>query len=117
MDKRHAPSLRKPGRPDQDKPLRAIPPRLLLEHVGFEPDLDETAREAMRSAETWMAAQAKVVIGYEKPFWREAGLSGNAFVTHEQAVLGEIFDACDATSTKSMHRMWWWSPAVSAPGS
>ena len=49
----------------------------------------------MRGTETWMAAQAKVVIAYDRAFWREAGQSGNAFVTHEQAVIGEIFDACD----------------------
>jgi monoamine oxidase len=81
--------------------ILAVPPRLLEEHVRFQPDLDEATREAMRGAETWMAAQAKVVIGYERPLWRESGESGNAFVTHEQAVVGEIFDACDITSTKA----------------
>lgn len=73
----------------------AVPPRLLEQQVRFEPELDEATREAMRSTETWMAAQAKVVIPYARAFWREAGQSGNAFVTHEQAVIGEIFDACD----------------------
>jgi monoamine oxidase len=74
----------------------AIPPRLLDERVRFEPALDETTRAAMRATPTWMADQAKVVVGYEQPFWRQAGASGNAFVEHEQVVLGEIFDACDA---------------------
>lgn len=74
----------------------AIPPRLLDERVRFEPALDEATREAMRATPTWMADQAKAVVGYERPFWREAGASGNAFVEHEQVVLGEIFDACDA---------------------
>src|SRR5450756_916465 len=73
----------------------AIPPRLLDQDVCFQPDLDEATREAMRGTETWMAAQAKVVVPYARAFWREAGQSGNAFVTHEQAVIGEIFDACD----------------------
>jgi len=73
----------------------ALPPRLLEQGVRFMPDLDEATREAMRSAATWMAAQAKVVFPYARAFWREAGQSGNAFVTHEQAVIGEIFDACD----------------------
>ncbi|MGA7808030.1 flavin monoamine oxidase family protein, partial [Bradyrhizobium sp.] len=74
----------------------ALPPRLLAEHVRFEPALDDATGEAMRNAGTWMASQAKVVISYDRPYWREAGRSGNAFVTHEQAVIGEIFDACDA---------------------
>ncbi len=79
----------------------AFPPRLLEQQVRFEPDLDEATREAMRGAETWMAAQAKVVIAYDRAFWREAGHSGNAFVTHEQAVVGEIFDACDGDAAKA----------------
>lgn len=79
----------------------ALPPRLLEQQVRFEPDLDEATREAMRGAETWMAAQAKVVIAYDRAFWREAGHSGNAFVTHEQAVLGEIFDACDGDAARA----------------
>ena len=73
----------------------AIPPRLLDQDVRFEPDLDDATRDALRGTETWMAAQAKVVVPYARALWREAGQSGNAFVTHEQAVIGEIFDACD----------------------
>lgn len=79
----------------------AVPPRLVAEHIRFEPALDDATREAMRNAPTWMASQAKVVIGYDRPLWRQAGQSGNAFVTHEQAVIGEIFDACDMTSGKA----------------
>ncbi|WP_315721457.1 MULTISPECIES: flavin monoamine oxidase family protein [unclassified Bradyrhizobium] len=73
----------------------ALPPRLLIDHVGFFPALDDATFEAMRSAETWMAAQAKVVVAYDQAHWRDKGQSGNAFVSHEQAVVGEIFDACD----------------------
>lgn len=79
----------------------AVPPRLLEEHIRFEPALEVTMRDTLREAGTWMAAQAKVVVSYDRPFWREAGQSGNAFVTHEQAVIGEIFDACDTTATKA----------------
>lgn len=79
----------------------ALPPRLVAETVRFEPELDAATRDAMGAAPTWMAAQAKVAIAYNKPYWREAGQSGNAFVTHEQAVVGEIFDACDATGAKA----------------
>lgn len=43
-----------------------------------------------------MAAQCKAVMRYREAFWRKQGLAGNAFVTHPQAVLGEISDACDA---------------------
>lgn len=75
----------------------ALPPRLLGECVRFEPELDGEIREVMRAAATWMAARAKAVIAYGKAYWREEGYSGNAFVTHQQAVIGEIYDACDET--------------------
>lgn len=87
----------------QEVPARravlAIPPRLLLEHVRFAPGLPEELREAMGATHTWMAAQAKAAVGYPKPFWRESGLSGNAFVQHGQVVMGEVYDACDASAT------------------
>ena len=76
----------------------ALPPRLLRETVGFSPPLDEATDRALQRAETWMAAQAKVVIEVAAPFWRARGLSGSAYVTHEQAILGEIFDACDLST-------------------
>jgi monoamine oxidase len=75
----------------------ALPPRLARENVAFTPPLDEPMDNALLGAETWMAAQAKAVIEYPRAFWREEELSGSAFVTHEQAVLGEIFDACDVS--------------------
>jgi monoamine oxidase len=81
--------------------ILAIPPRLLEEQVTFKPALDDGTRHAMREAATWMAAQAKVVISYTRPSWRAAGHSGNAFVSHDQAVLGEIFDACDSSATNA----------------
>lgn len=79
----------------------AIPPRVLEEQVRMEPALDDELRRAMRETPTWMAGEAKAMAAFARPFWREAGLSGNGFARHEQAVLGEIFDACDATGEKA----------------
>lgn len=79
----------------------AVPPRLLEEHVEFSPPLSNELRAAMRSTYTWMSDQAKVVIAYPQAVWRDAGCSGNAFVTHEQAVIGEIYDACDADGSQA----------------
>lgn len=81
--------------------VMALPPRLLDERVRFDPPLEPSMRSAMHATHTWMADQAKVIVGYERPFWRETGLSGNAFVTHGQAVLGEIFDACNGAGDKA----------------
>lgn len=40
---------------------------------------------------TWMAAQAKFAVTYDRPFWRERGLSGQAF--SQVGPLGEMHDA------------------------
>ena len=79
----------------------AVPPRLLEEHVRFEPPLAEPLIQSMRSTYTWMADQAKVVVTYPQSFWRAEGLAGNAFVGHEQAVLYETFDACNAAGDRA----------------
>ncbi len=96
----------------------AVPPRLVDEHVTFKPGLDEPTRNAMRDAGTWMAAQAKVAMTYDRAVWREAGQAGNAFVTHEQAVVGEIYDACDSTVARPRSRVfssWTQTCASSSP--
>lgn len=79
----------------------ALPPRLVAERIRFTPAPDAAVTETLRNTKTWMASHAKVVISYGQAPWREAGLSGNAFVTHEQAVLGEVFDACDESGSKA----------------
>lgn len=76
----------------------AMPPRLIQERVAFDPPLSVALEDALRSTPTWMAAQAKAVMAFATPFWREAGHSGNAFVRHPQAVLGEVFDQSTAPS-------------------
>ncbi|MES2877333.1 MAG: FAD-dependent oxidoreductase [Pseudomonadota bacterium] len=73
----------------------ALPPRLIHEQLQFEPPLPASVWDALAATPTWMAAQAKAVTTFDQPFWRAAGQSGNAFVRHAQAVLGEVFDASD----------------------
>lgn len=71
----------------------ALPPRLAAERIRFVPALPQPLSNALATVPTWMAAQAKAASAFGRPFWREAGHSGNAFVRHPQAVLGEVFDA------------------------
>lgn len=77
----------------------AVPPRLAENQIRFEPPLEDELKAAMRETATWMAAHAKIVIGYDKPKWREQGFTGNGFADHEQAVIGEIYDSCDASGS------------------
>jgi monoamine oxidase len=45
-----------------------------------------------------MATAAKAAMAYPRPFWRGEGHTGNAWVTHPQAVLAEVFDASPPSS-------------------
>lgn len=75
----------------------ALPPRLAAERIAFEPALPADVLQAMQSTPTWMATAAKAAVPCGRPAWREAGLTGNAWVTHAQAVLAEVYDAGPAT--------------------
>jgi monoamine oxidase len=78
----------------------AIPPRLIEEHILFSPALPGELQTALLARPTWMAQQAKAVVVYgsRQDFSEHAG-SGNAFVHHEQAVLGQVFDASSMDRT------------------
>lgn len=69
----------------------AIPPRLVADSMEFQPALPDQGIEIMRAIPTWMAGHAKVVATYDTPFWRRAGLSGEA-MSHI-GPLAEIHDA------------------------
>ncbi|MFT4732841.1 MAG: monoamine oxidase [Gammaproteobacteria bacterium] len=51
----------------------------------------EALSKKFEQTPTWMAAQAKFAVTYKAPFWREHGLSGQAF--SHVGPLGEIHDA------------------------
>lgn len=73
--------------------LLALPPRLLAATVEFSPALDAATARSWRDTPTWMAPHAKFLALYERPFWREAGLSGSA-----QSSLGPLVEIHDATT-------------------
>ncbi len=55
----------------------ALPPRIAARLSCF-PALPDHVIATMERVPTWMAGQAKAVAIYDRPFWREAGLSGDA---------------------------------------
>ncbi len=73
-----------------NKIILALPPRLAAATILFTPDLSHNLTQAMLKIGTWMAGQAKFCALYEKPFWRQRGLSGQTFSEH--GPLGEIHD-------------------------
>ncbi|MEM9150958.1 MAG: FAD-dependent oxidoreductase [Cyanobacteria bacterium P01_F01_bin.3] len=69
----------------------ALPPRVAAERIQFSPSFSATEIKAMKGIPTWMAGHAKIVAVYEHPFWREAGLSGDAM--SRSGPMAEIHDA------------------------
>ena len=74
-----------------DAVILALPPRLVARHIEFSPSLPPNLMTDIVKKPTWMAGQAKVVAVYDRPFWREVGLSG--YVLSAVGPLEEIYDA------------------------
>lgn len=77
-----------------DQVVLALPPRVAAQ-IEFSPALPDNAVQAMQGVATWMAGQAKAVAVYNRPFWRDEGLSGDAM--SRKGPMVEIHDASPAT--------------------
>lgn len=73
--------------------IAAIPPRLIDATIAFSPEIEPAMRRRWRDTATWMAPHAKFFALYDRPFWREAGLSGMA-----QSMVGPLAEIHDATT-------------------
>lgn len=71
--------------------LLAMPPRIIARDFAKAIWMSPPLLAKLNHSQTWMSAQAKVVITYPTPFWREQGLSGQAF--SQVGPLVEIYDA------------------------
>lgn len=85
----------KTGAISAQRVVLALPPRIAAETIRCEPALPEDAMAAMAAVPTWMAGQAKILAVYDKPYWREAGLSGDA--ASQRGPMVEMHDASPAT--------------------
>ena len=77
-----------------DHVIAAVPPRLLEATVSFTPALEPAIARRWRDTPTWMAPHAKFFALYDRPFWREDGLSGTA-----QSMVGPMPEIHDATTS------------------
>lgn len=68
----------------------AAPLRIAAENIAFTPHLSDNHQQVMKSAATWMATQAKVVLIYQNAFWRDNKLSGR--VASQIGPLAEVHD-------------------------
>ncbi|MEM7287315.1 MAG: FAD-dependent oxidoreductase [Actinomycetota bacterium] len=56
----------------------ALAPALAVHRIEFQPGLPERLASLAAATPVWMGAMAKVVVRYDRPFWRDAGLAGAA---------------------------------------
>lgn len=80
--------------------ILALPPRLVARHINFSPALPPNLRADIAEKPTWMGSQAKAVAVYERPFWRESGLSG--LVLSSAGPMQEIYDASPASGAGAL---------------
>ncbi|MEJ2397591.1 MAG: FAD-dependent oxidoreductase [Gammaproteobacteria bacterium] len=78
-----------------DRVILALPPRLIQQHIAFDPALPVDVATAWKAIPTWMAGHCKLIFVYDKPFWREQGLSGEVF--SHVGPMSEIYDASPVT--------------------
>lgn len=78
---------------DARRVILALPPRLLAEQVTLHPAPMPQDLARWQATATWMAPHAKIVVLYDRPFWREAGFSGMA-----QSLVGPLAEIHDATT-------------------
>ena len=73
--------------------IAALPPRLFAQKVSLHPAPLSRDRSRWQATATWMAPHAKVFALYDRPFWRDIGLSGMA-----QSMVGPLVEIHDATT-------------------
>ncbi len=90
--------------------ILAMPPRIIGKNISFSPPLSPTLTATLLDQPTWMAGQAKVVAIYDRPFWREDGLSGQAM--SRTGPLQEIHDASPVTGSGALFGFFGMSPTM-----
>jgi monoamine oxidase len=74
-----------------DELMLAMPPRIIAPYIANKQWISKLLITNLEQSQTWMAGQAKFVVTYATPFWREQGLSGQIF--SQTGPMVEIHDA------------------------
>jgi monoamine oxidase len=69
-----------------------LPPRIVARDFCEASWMNSILEQQLTRSQTWMSAQAKVIVTYAKPFWRDKGMSGTVF--SQVGPIVEIHDAC-----------------------
>jgi monoamine oxidase len=76
------------------KVILAAPPKVLLQHIHFAPQLPDALIQVMQTTQTWMAESIKFAVEYAKPFWKEKGFSGTIY--SQVGPITEMYDHSNA---------------------
>ncbi len=80
--------------------ILAMPPRLVARYIQFSPALPLNLMANITEKPTWMGSQAKAVAIFNRPFWRDSGLSG--LVMSSVGPLQEIHDASPTSGSGAL---------------
>jgi monoamine oxidase len=94
------------------KVVLSTPLRIAAAHIAI-PDAPAALLDAMRATPTWMAGQAKAVILYDRPFWRDLGLSGR--IASRTGPLAEVHDHSSASGQAALFGFIGWPPEARDP--
>ena len=88
-------------------PLRVAATRIAI------PAAPTALLHAMRATPTWMAGQAKAVILYDRPFWRDSGLSGR--IASRIGPMVEVHDHSAPNGQPALFGFVGWPPEARDP--
>ncbi|OZB18741.1 MAG: amine oxidase [Rhodobacterales bacterium 34-62-10] len=94
------------------KVVLSTPLRVAAAQIAI-PDAPAAVLDAMRATPTWMAGQAKAVILYDRPFWRNMGLSGR--IASRIGPLTEMHDHSAANGQPALFGFVGWPPEARDP--
>jgi monoamine oxidase len=81
-----------------EKIVIALPPKLGINLIEFNPNLPQNLIQIAQNTHTWMEDSIKVALTFPKPFWREDGKSGALF--SNVGPVTEFYDHCNTEETK-----------------
>jgi monoamine oxidase len=78
---------------ESDIVISTLPPALFVNHICVVPELPQELKRVAEQTHTWMQDSTKVAVIYERPFWRERGISGTVF--SQVGPFTELYDQCN----------------------
>lgn len=80
-----------------DQVILALPPRLIVNSISFEPALPPEIIETAQNTHTWMEDSIKVALAYKEAFWRKRNLAGAVF--SNPGPINEFYDQTNKEET------------------